>query len=82
MMHYYPELVKMEYAGVGATRPFAIQGLNEKVAWLPRDWSKVSADTGIGDPGKSTPEKGRVYAAAVVAQYVRLIVDLCRKEMY
>ncbi len=82
MMHYYPELVKMEYAGIGATRPFAIQGLNEKVAWLPRDWSKVSADTGIGDPGKSTPEKGRAYAAAVVAQYVRLIVDLCRKEMY
>ena len=82
MMHYYPELVKMEYASNGATKPFAVDGLNHKVAWTPRNWSKVSTNTGIGDPSKSTPEKGKAYAEAVVAEYVKLVCDLCRKELY
>ena len=38
IMHFYPELVKMEYASNGATKPFAVDGLNHKVAWVPRDW--------------------------------------------
>lgn len=82
MMHYYPELVKMEYAGDGSSRSFAIDGLNKKVAWIPRNWTKVTDSTGVGDPSKSSAEKGRAYAAAVVAEYVRLVVDLCRKELY
>ena len=82
IMHYYPDLVKMEYAGDGASKGVAIDGLNAKTAWIPRNWAKVSADTGIGDPSKSTPEKGKAYAEAVVAKYVTLVHDLCTKEIY
>ncbi|MBQ0086379.1 MAG: creatininase family protein, partial [Bacteroidales bacterium] len=82
MMHYYPELVRMEYAGDGASRKFAVDGLNRKVAWIPRNWSKVTDCTGIGAHPKSSAEKGNANAAAVVAGYVRLVVDLCRKELY
>lgn len=82
MMHYYPELVKMEYAGEGNTRKFNIEGLNRNVAWIPRNWSKVTSDTGIGNPSASTPEKGRAYAEAVVGEYVKLVCDLCCKELY
>lgn len=82
MMHYYPDLVKMEYAGEGKSKAFAIEGLNRKVAWIPRNWGKVTSDTGIGNPLRSSAEKGKKYAAAVVAAYVRLVEDLCRKELY
>lgn len=82
MMHYYPELVKMEYASNGATKPFNIDGLNHKVAWVPRHWAKVSTNTGIGDPSKSTPEKGKAYAAIVVSKYIEFVCDLCSKELY
>lgn len=82
MMHYYPELVKMEYASNGATKPFAVDGLNHKVAWVPRNWTEVSTNTGIGNPSKSTAEKGKAYAEAVVEKYVQLVCDLCSKELY
>lgn len=82
MMHYYPGLVRMELAGNGKSRPFAIEGLNRKVGWLPRNWAKVSDDTGIGDPSKASADKGRRYAEAVVDAYARLIYDLCRKNIY
>lgn len=82
MMHYYPDLVKMEYASNGATKPFNIDGLNRKVAWIPRHWAKVSTNTGIGDPSKATAEKGKIYADAVVGKYVELIKDLCTKDLY
>jgi len=82
IMHYYPHLVKMEYAGEGTSKPFGIDGLNQKVGWIPRDWSKVTDDTGIGNPLKSTPEKGEKYAKEVVRRITELMVDLCSKELY
>ena len=82
MLHYYPELVKMELAGDGDSRSFAIEGLRKKVAWIPRDWSAVTTDTGIGSPKAATAEKGKKYAEVVVGCYVDLIADLCTKEIY
>ena len=79
MMHYYPDLVKMEYAGPGQARPFAIDGLNNKVAWHPRNWSRVTDDTGIGNPFAATAEKGRRYAEAVIDRYVSLLKEITEK---
>ena len=82
MMHYYPDLVRMDLAGEGAGNGFAIDGLNSKVAWHPRNWQKTTADTGIGNPFKASAEKGCRYAQAVVERYVKLVVDLARKPLY
>lgn len=64
MMHYHPELVDIERAGDGRSEPFAVESLNDRTAWVPRDWNRVSEDTGIGNPLKSSPEKGARYAEA------------------
>ncbi len=61
---------------------FASQMLNEKVAWIPRNWQKVSQDTGIGNPKKASAEKGKKYAEAVVAKYALLFEELVHKELY
>lgn len=82
MMHYHPELVDMSLAGKGESRPFALSTLQEKVAWVPRDWSKVTDDTGIGDPHAATAEKGRRFAEAVVEKYALFIFEFCKCEMY
>ncbi|MBP5689668.1 MAG: creatininase family protein [Bacteroidales bacterium] len=79
IMHYYPELVKMEYAGDGTAKPFAIDALNRKVAWHPRNWTRITPDTGIGNPSQATPEKGRRYTVAVVEQYVALLKEITEK---
>lgn len=78
MLHYHPEWVDMNLAGTGDSQPFALSSLNDKVAWTPRNWLKVTKDTGIGNPLKATPEKGRNYAAAVTAQLVRLFTELAQ----
>jgi len=40
----------------------------------------VSEDTGIGNPLKSSPEKGARYAEAVVYRLVRLFADLAAPD--
>ena len=82
MLHYYPELVDMSLAGDGKFNKFAIEGLNSKVAWVPRDWSRVSKDTGVGDPRKATAEKGRRYMEAVIPKIVDFVVDFAAKPIY
>lgn len=82
MMYYHPEYVRMDLAGEGASKPFAIEGLNKKVAWYPRHWLKTTADTGVGNPFKASAEKGKRYAQDVVARYVDLVVDLVNKDLY
>ena len=76
MMHYHPELVNLAEAGPGEAHPFALQGLREKTAWLPRHWTRVTSDTGIGDPRLATAEKGRRFAEVVAAKYALLLKEL------
>ncbi len=80
MMHYCPELVNLSDAGSGSARPFALSSLNEKTAWVPRNWVKVTSDTGIGDPRKATAEKGKAYAEALVQCIVKLLQELIEAD--
>lgn len=82
MMHYHPELVNLDEAGDGNYKPFAVESLREKVAWIPRNWQKVSEDTGIGNPKLATAEKGKRYAEAVAEKYAKLFKELSEDRIY
>ncbi|WP_455585525.1 creatininase family protein [Bacteroides sp.] len=82
MMYYHPELVNLDEAGDGNYKPFASQALREKVAWIPRNWQKVSEDTGIGNPKLATAEKGKRFANAVVEKYALLFSELAGGDIY
>jgi len=82
MLYYHPELVSMSEAGEGVAKPFAISSLNDKTAWTPRYWTKISTDTGIGNPKKASAEKGGRYAKAVSEKLGQLFVDLGAKDIY
>jgi creatinine amidohydrolase len=53
-----------------------IRAFREGWAWAPRPWTKVSADTGAGDPRKATAEKGSAYFAAVTRLIADFLIEL------
>ncbi|MDR1526848.1 MAG: creatininase family protein [Dysgonamonadaceae bacterium] len=82
MMHYYPALVALETAGSGECRPFNIESLNQKVAWAPRNWTKTTVDTGVGNPAKATATKGKRFAEVVTDKIAALLGELATKSLY
>ncbi|MGC3977534.1 MAG: creatininase family protein [Paludibacteraceae bacterium] len=82
MLHYHPDLVHFEIAGNGASRPFAIDSLNKKVGWVPRQWDKTTVDTGVGDPRLATAEKGKRYVEVVTDKIAKLFDELCKNSIY
>ena len=74
MLHVAPELVAPQDTwGDGATKRSIFAGVREGWAWVPRRWTQVTADTGVGDPRAATAEKG----AAFVESAVTRIAELC-----
>jgi len=81
MMSLEPDLLlPLSEAGAGKARKFRITGLREGWAWAPRQWSKVSEDTGTGNPATSTPEKGENFLRAVTERIGGFLVDLANAD--
>jgi creatinine amidohydrolase len=81
MLHIAPALVRpLSEAGDGKARRFRVAALREGWAWAPRQWTQVSADTGIGNPAAATREKGERYASAVVERLSRFLIDLAAAD--
>jgi creatinine amidohydrolase len=77
IMYYFPELVlPLEEAGDGNAKKFKLENLNNKTAWAPRRWDKVSDDTGVGNPKKATAEKGRIFLEDVTTKIAGYFVEL------
>ncbi len=86
VQHIAPHLVSpLNEAGSGDAKRPGIQAFREGWAWAPRPWTKVTSDTGVGDPRRATPEKGARYLEAVCERLAHLFVDLSSmdpREMY
>ena len=80
MMYYHPELVNLEEAGEGVAKGFKIPALNSGKVWIPRNWSMVSTDTGIGNPALATAEKGKKFAEAVIHEYVEFLYQFFQAD--
>ncbi len=77
MLHLAPDLVRpLEEAGSGRAKASRLRGIREGWAWAPRRWTQVTSDTGIGDPSKSTAEKGEAYVTAAVERIAEFLVEL------
>ncbi|MEI6739533.1 MAG: creatininase family protein [Gemmatimonadaceae bacterium] len=74
VLHLRPELVADRTTwGDGAARRSRFAGVREGWAWLPRRWTQVTADTGVGNPREATAAQGATF----VAQAVERIASLC-----
>jgi len=77
LLHLAPELVRpLSEAGDGHAKRFRVRGLREGWAWAPRQWTSVTADTGVGDPRAASAEKGARYFGAVTTRIAEFLVEL------
>ena len=77
MLHLAPELVlPLAEAGAGKARIFSIAALNEGWAWAERQWTRVTKDTGIGNPALATAEKGEVFFKIVTDKIGNFFYEL------
>jgi creatinine amidohydrolase len=82
LLHLTPELVRpLSEAGPGAARTFALQGLKERWVWAPRAWTRVTDDTGVGDPRKATAELGARYFTDVTGKIADFLVELAACDL-
>lgn len=80
VMHLRPDLVRLEAAGPGASRPWRVGALREGWAWAPRDWRKVTADTGVGDPRAATAEAGEAFVEACAERIAAFFGELAAMD--
>jgi creatinine amidohydrolase len=82
IMHFFPGLVRpLDEAGPGEAKAFKLDGLKNKTAWAPRQWDKVSADTGVGNPKKATAEKGKKFVEDMTSQIANYFVELAACDL-
>lgn len=86
MLHLRPELVlPIEKWGEGKEKKNKIKSFNENWLWTERKWSKVSKDTGIGDPRLATREKGEKFFIDVTQKIGDVLYELSKanvEELY
>jgi creatinine amidohydrolase len=81
LLHFTPGLVRpLGEAGPGAERKFAVPGLRERWVWAQREWTRITGDTGVGNPKDATAEKGAKFAAAVCEKIAAFLVALAAAE--
>lgn len=82
IMNYFPELVRpLEEAGDGRAKKFKLKSLQGKVAWTPRQWDKVSDDTGVGNPKKASADKGKKFLNDVTTKIGDYFVELAECDL-
>jgi len=82
IMHYFPHLVlPLDEAGTGKAKSSKLKGVLNKTAWIPRQWDKVSDDTGVGNPKKATAEKGKRYLDDVTSKIADFFVEMAECDL-
>jgi creatinine amidohydrolase len=86
MLFLKPEWVlPLAEAGDGAAKKYRFEGMKQGWAWAERRWTKVTADTGIGNPQKATAEKGEICFTMLtekIGQYLFEIATTDKDKFY
>ena len=82
MLFLKPELVlHLDEAGNGVEKKLKIREFAEGWAWTERKWSKISADTGVGNPKLATAEKGEKYFKAITEKVAQLMTEISNADL-
>ena len=49
-------------------------------AWAQREWSEVTADTGVGNPAAATAAKGAAFLEEATSNIARFLVELAAAD--
>jgi creatinine amidohydrolase len=77
MLHVAPALVRpLGEAGPGTARRPRVTGMRDGWAWSQRRWTRVTNDTGVGNPARATAEKGERYEEALTTAVSEFLLEL------
>jgi creatinine amidohydrolase len=86
ILHLAPELVlSKENWGEGIEKKSKIKAFTQGWAWTERPWSKITEDTGIGNPKAATKEKGECFFNEICKKIGQLFLEISQtdtKNMY
>jgi creatinine amidohydrolase len=78
---FFPELLRMQQADAGKERPTRLDAVNRGWVSISRPWHLATTNTGLGDPGQATADKGRKLMNALVDRLGRFLIDLSALPM-
>lgn len=82
MLYLRPGLVlPREKWGEGKEKKHKIRSFQEDWLWAERKWSKITDDTGIGDPRLATVEKGEKFFKAVTQKIGNVLYELSKADV-
>lgn len=82
LLYLRPDLVLPQKDwGQGRERKHKISAFSENWLWTERKWSKVTEDTGIGNPTKASEEKGERFFKDVTLKLSKMMIELCEMDM-
>lgn len=82
LLYLKPELIlPKEEWGDGKEKKNKIKAFREGWVWAERKWSKVSADTGIGNPHAATKEKGERFFTDVTQKMGDMLYALSQADI-
>jgi len=76
-----PDLVQMNDATDGSSKPTRFEAVNKGWVSISRPWHLLTQSTGVGDPRAATKEKGEKYLAVIVPRLAQFLVELSNANM-
>lgn len=77
VMHIAPHLVAAtDQWGSGSVRASVLPGMRAGWAWMPRRWTQLTSDTGVGNPREANADQGAEFVAGAVQEISALCVAL------
>ena len=80
-MAFFPQFMKPAIPGSGQGKKTRFAAINKGWISITRPWHLLTSDTGVGDPGPATAEKGRKLMDIVVERIGDFLVDLANAPM-
>lgn len=81
MLYLKPHLVlPLDIAGEGREKRINLKGVQDGWAWMERQWTQATSDTGIGNPKKASAEKGEAYFKVVTQKVGDLMYEMATVE--
>ena len=82
MLHLTPELVlPLAEAGKGREKINKIPAFSDGWVWAERKWSQVTEDTGIGDPGLASAEKGEKFFKEITHRIADVLQQIEKADL-
>ncbi len=82
LLQVAPDLVlPLTEAGLGKEKKFKLKGLKEGWVSAQRQWTKISEDTGVGNPKKATAKKGKKFLNHITEKIAGFLIELDKADI-